>query len=63
MLAIRWQSLPAGARPENAIREVKVVPLAKLKQALPQETVFVTPAQRKSQRAERLASYQRRLTQ
>jgi len=63
MLAIRWQSLPAGARPENAIREVKVVPLAKLKQALPQETVFVTAAQRKSQRAERLASYQRRLTQ
>ncbi len=63
LLAIRWQSLSAGAKPDSALRNVQVLPISGLKQALPPETVFVTPAERKAQQAERLASYNRRLTE
>lgn len=61
MLAVRWQSVPADAKPELAIRDQRVVPLAGLKDALPPETPVVTPEQRKAQLAERLASHDRRL--
>lgn len=61
IIAIRWQSLPAGATPENAIRNVAVVPLADLRAALPPETTFLSPQERKAQRSERAASHARRL--
>ena len=61
IIAIRWQSLPAGATPENAIRNVAVVPLANLRAALPPETTFLSPQERKAQRSERAASHARRL--
>lgn len=63
MLAMRWQSLPAGAQPDKAILGDTVMKIADLKTRLPEGTVFLTPAQRKAQRAQRLASYERRLTQ
>lgn len=63
LFAIRWQSLPAGAKPEDAVRASKIVPLAKLKQALPPGTASITPAERATQRAERSASHARRLAE
>ena len=63
LMAIRWQAMSGGGKPENAVRSAQVVPLARLKQELPNETQFVTPAQRKVQQAERAAHYARRLGQ
>ena len=60
---MRWQSVPEGAKSESALRSAQVVPLSRLKQVLPRETQFVTPAQRKAQQAERAAHYARRLEQ
>ncbi|WP_150295136.1 DUF1214 domain-containing protein [Sphingobium estronivorans] len=61
--AVRWQSLPPGARAEDAVRASKVVALGQLKQELPNGTQFVNPAERKVQRAERARSYARRLSE
>lgn len=61
ILTIRWQSLPAGAKPDGAIRSAQLVPLDRLKESLPPGTAFVTPAQRQAQRAQRAAQYARRL--
>jgi hypothetical protein len=61
LFAIRWQSVPEGAKPETAVRDTAVVPLARLHEALPAGTRFVTPAERQAQQAERAASYARRL--
>lgn len=61
IFAIRWQSLPAGTTPERAVREARVVKLAQMKDALPAGTRFVGPEERRAQRAERAASYARRL--
>jgi hypothetical protein len=63
LFAIRWQSLPAGAKPEDAVRASKIVPLAELKRALPTGTASITPAERATQRAERSASHARRLAE
>lgn len=63
LFAIRWQSLPAGAKPEDAVRAPRIVPLAELKRALPAGTAFIKPAERAKQRAERSASHARRLTE
>lgn len=59
--AVRWQSLPAGAKAEDAVLGSKIVALHQLKRELPAGTLFVTPAARKAQRAERARSYARRL--
>ncbi|WP_162854732.1 DUF1214 domain-containing protein [Sphingobium estronivorans] len=63
MFAVRWQALPAAARPEDAVRGSKVVALDQLKRELPAGTLFVTPAQRDAQRAERARNYARRLSE
>ncbi|SNS06341.1 Protein of unknown function [Sphingomonas laterariae] len=63
LYAVRWQSLPPGAAPEAAVKESKVVSFDQLKQALPPETRFITPAERKAQQKERSRSHQRRLEQ
>lgn len=61
IFAIRWQGLPVGAEPGPSVRSVKRVPIAGLRQALPEGTVFVTKAQRKAQRVQRAREYARRL--
>jgi hypothetical protein len=58
----RWQKLPAGISAEDAVREMKVVELKDLKQALPADTAWVTPEERRAQLRDRAASYARRLT-
>lgn len=63
MFAIRWQALPADAAADQAVRSVRVVKLAALREALPVDTRFVTAAERRAQQAERAASYARRLTE
>ncbi|WP_176593456.1 DUF1214 domain-containing protein [Sphingobium sp. EM0848] len=63
LFAVRWQSLPPNAVPADAIQDFKVVRLAQLKQSLPAGAVQVTPAGRKEQLAQRVASYGRRLTE
>jgi hypothetical protein len=44
-----------------SLSPVKVMKLAELKKALPAETKWVTPAERKVQLSERLSSYALRL--
>lgn len=61
IVALRWQVLPDGARPENGIRSVRVVERKALREALPAQTRFVTPEERASQRAERARQFARRL--
>lgn len=63
LFAVRWQSLPPNAVPADAIKDFKVVRLAQLKQMLPAGAALVTPAGRKVQLAQRVASYGRRLTE
>ncbi|MFN8625286.1 MAG: DUF1214 domain-containing protein [Candidatus Binatia bacterium] len=63
IVAARWQSLPANADPTRAVRDVRVVKLSALRQALPPETRFVTSAEREAQHLERSRSYARRFTQ
>jgi len=57
----RWQNLPRGVNTKGAIIQVLVVKLADLKQVLPSETVWVTPAERVAQREARVAAFARRL--
>jgi hypothetical protein len=59
----RWQKLPAGVSAEDAVKSVKVVKLQDLKGALPPETVWVSPEQRKAQLTQRTAAYARRLSE
>lgn len=61
LFAIRWQSVPQGVKPEDAVRSQAVVPLARLREVLPAGTHFVTPSERQAQRAARAASHARRL--
>lgn len=63
LYAVRWQAVPMGTEPEGAVVDSKVVPLSKLKKALPPETRFVSTAERKAQQLERAESYQRRINQ
>jgi len=57
----RWQNLPPGVNAKGAVKDIRVVKLAQLKQALPPETVWVTPQQRTAQRKARMAAFARRL--
>ncbi len=57
----RWQSLPAGVNPADAVREARIVKLADLRANLPEATRFVTPRERATQQRNRAASYARRL--
>jgi hypothetical protein len=57
----RWQNLPKGANTTGAVKDVSVVKVAELKRALPDETVWVTPAERTAQREARMAAFARRL--
>lgn len=58
---VRWQQLPPGVTIEDAVRDIRVVKAATLKDVLPPETVWITPEERKAQLAKRLADYARRL--
>ena len=57
----RWQNLPPGVNTTGAVKEVKVVKVADLRQALPPETVWVTPAERQAQREAHISAFARRL--
>ncbi|MEY4160754.1 MAG: hypothetical protein RLZZ136_1375 [Pseudomonadota bacterium] len=61
ILVIRWQSLPPGAKADDAIRSAQLVPIAQLRNVLPEGTVFTSLADRQAQRAARAAQYRRRL--
>ena len=64
ILQARWQGLPPEVSTLAAgVVDFKQVKLAELRAVLPPETCWLTPAQRAQQRAQRLAAYQRRLTQ
>jgi len=57
----RRQAVPGSAKPDQAVRNVRVVKLSALKDALPPGTIFATAAERKAQLEERARSYARRL--
>lgn len=61
-LFVRWQNLPdtAPASGSPAI-DVRLAKQAELRGLLPATTVWVTPAERAAQQAERLRGYQRRI--
>ena len=59
-LLIRWQVLPASAKADGAVREVKVVKVADLKGALPVGFKAVNPNQRQALRAARAQDYAHR---
>lgn len=61
ILVLRWQVLPGEFDLAKAIRMARVVPRAKLAEALSAATRFVTPTERMRQRAERALAYARRL--
>ena len=58
-IAVRWQGLthPVAGTSANGIGSVKVVKLSDLKADLPPTTVWVTPAERNEQRANRAKQY------
>lgn len=60
LFAIRWQVMSGEARPGDAVRIAQVVKIGALRKVMPAGTRFVSPAGRKAQQAERLASYRRR---
>ena len=63
IIQVRWQGTPPEMMEmPGAINGGQLVKLAGLKAALPAETVWLAPDQRKAQLAARHASYQRRLT-
>lgn len=57
---IRWQALPEGTKPDNVVREVKIVKLSELPKALPPETAKVNQEQRKELNARRAQAYAHR---
>jgi hypothetical protein len=59
-LLIRWQALPASAKADGAVREVKLVKVADLKSALPAGFKAVSPVQRQALRAARAKDYAHR---
>ena len=58
---VRWQQMPPGVTLDDAVRDIRVVKVAALKETLPPETVWATPEERKAQIAQRQADYARRL--
>lgn len=62
IIQVRWQGMPAGVTAlPDAITDARLVRLADLENHLREETVWVTPPERKAQLEARHASYQRRL--
>jgi hypothetical protein len=59
-ILIRWQVLPEHAKPDGAVREVKVVRLSELRNALPAGFQSVSAEERKIQDQDRAASYAHR---
>ena len=59
-LLIRWQVLPASAKADGAVREVKLVKVADLKASLPVGFKVVSPVQRQALRAARAKDYAHR---
>jgi hypothetical protein len=59
-ILIRWQVLPEHAKPDGAVREVKLVQLSELRNALPPGFQNVSVEERKSQNKDRAASYAHR---
>lgn len=57
----RWQSLPAGATGEGAVREARIVKLKDLRDLLPPETAYVTARGRARQLRHRRRAYANRL--
>ncbi len=61
ILTLRWAEFP-GERPAPEVDAAsRVVSLSKLRDALPEDTIFVTPEERAQQCAIRAAGYMRRL--
>lgn len=62
IIQVRWQGTPATVTTlPGGIVDAKLVKLSELKRHLPEETVWLTPAERKAQIEERHASYCLRL--
>jgi hypothetical protein len=61
ILTLRWAEFPGGRPSREVAARSRVVPLAKLREALPEGTRFLTPEERKQQQAERARSYAWRL--
>ena len=59
-LLIRWQVLPASAKADGAVREVKLVKIAELSSALPKGFKAVSAVQRQALRAARAKEYAHR---
>ena len=60
-LTLRWAEFEGGEPGESLSAESRIVPLAKLKDHLPQDTRFLEPAARRRQLEERAESYAWRL--
>ena len=61
ILTLRWAEFPGGQPPSNVGATSRVVPLAKLRDALPKETPTFDAAARADQRSQRAAAYLRRM--
>lgn len=61
ILTLRMAEFPGGRPREGLAARSRVVPLSRLKDELPEETRWVTAAERAAQLAERAAAYRRRL--
>ena len=61
ILTLRMAEFPNGRPNDDLSARSRVVALARLRDELPLETKWVTPAERAAQRAERAAAYKRRL--
>jgi hypothetical protein len=61
ILTLRMAEFPEGRPNDDLAAKSRVVPFAHLRDALPAETRWVTPAERAEQLAERARSYARRL--
>lgn len=61
ILTLRWAEFPGGRPTPEVSASSRVVPFAKLRDELVEETVFVSPEERSRQCATRAAGYARRL--
>ncbi|MBW2271454.1 MAG: hypothetical protein JRH16_23110 [Deltaproteobacteria bacterium] len=61
LLTLRMAEFPGGRPNDDLSAKSRVVPLSSLRDELPAETRWVTPAERAQQLAERAAAYKRRL--
>jgi hypothetical protein len=61
ILTLRWAEFPSGRPPRDLGVESRLVPLARLREHLPEGARFVTPEERRSQREGRARDYAWRL--